>query len=137
DIPRPDPLRPARLRGLRAQDWLVHQEGGTLSAAEMGRALGITRQAVDKRRKHGRLIALDLGRRGFAYPAWPLGTTGTLTGLPTVLAELRDESPWGQAAFFLTSNVWLEGETPLAALRRGDVEPVLQAARLLGDQIAD
>lgn len=136
EIRRRAPLGPARVRGLRAQDWLLREEGGTLTAAQIGQALGITRQAVDKRRKQGALIGLDLGRRGFAYPAWQVGPTGTLSGLPAALAELRDETPWAKAAFFLTSNVWLDGETPLAALRRGETERVLNAARLLGDQIA-
>jgi hypothetical protein len=136
EVRRRDPLAPARLRGVRAQDWLLQAEGGTLTAVEIGRALGISRQAVDKRRKRGALIGLDLGRRGFAYPAWQVGPTGVLAGLPAVLAELGDDSAWGQAAFFLTTNVWLDGDTPLAALRRGESERVLQAARLLGDQVA-
>src|SRR5687767_5582058 len=50
EIRRRDPLAPARLRGLRAQDWLLREHGGTLSAAQMGQALGLSRQAVDKRR---------------------------------------------------------------------------------------
>jgi hypothetical protein len=131
-----DQLAQARVRGLRAQEWIMYQEGGMLSSAQMGQALGITRQAVDKRRKQGTLIGLDLGRRGFAYPAWQVEATGTLPGLADILSELADESPWGQTAFFLTSNVWLDGDTPLAALRRGAFEHVLNAARLLGDQIA-
>jgi len=136
EIRRRDPLAPARLRGLRAQDWLLQAEGGTLSGAELGQAIGITRQAVDKRRKRGALIGFELGRRGFAYPAWQVGSPGILTGLPAVLAELRNDSAWGQAAFFLTTNVWLDGDTPLAALRRGEIERVLGAARSLGDQVA-
>ena len=55
---------------------------GTFTATQIGQALGISRQAVDKRRKHGSLIGLDLGRRGFAYPAWQVGPRGTLDGLP-------------------------------------------------------
>lgn len=131
-----DPLTLPRIRGLRAQDWILQTEGGTLSGAQIGSALGITRQAVDKRRKQGTLIGLDLGRRGFAYPAWQISATGTLPGLTAVLAELADETPWGRAAFLLTSNVWLDGATPLAVLRRGEIEPVVNAARWFGDQTA-
>jgi hypothetical protein len=135
EIRRRDPLGPARVRGLRAQDWILRAEGGILTAEQIGQLLGITRQAVDKRRRQGTLIGLELGRRGFAYPAWQVGPTGTLAGLPGVLAELSGETPWGQAAFLLAANVWLDGETPLAALRRGETERVLNAARLLGDQV--
>ena len=136
EIRRHDPLGPARLRGLRAQDWILNAEGGTLSAVQIGDALRLSRQAVDKRRKQGTLIGLDLGRRGYAYPAWQVGPRGMLAGLPTVLAELRTESPWAQAAFFLTPNDWLDGETPLSSLRRGEIERVENAARYLGDHIA-
>jgi len=137
EVRRRDPLAPARLRGLRAQDWLLRQEGGTLSAVQIGEALGITRQAVDRRRQRGALIGLDLGRRGYAYPAWQIGPHGTPPGLPEVLAVLRDESSWGQAAFLLSRSVWLDGDTPLAALRRGDIQRVKEIASLLGDQVAD
>jgi hypothetical protein len=136
DLRAVDPLAPARIRGLRARDWLLREEGGIVSAAQAAQALGVTRQAVDKRRKRGTLIGLDLGRRGYAYPVWQIGPEGALPGLDAVLRELRDESPWGQAAFFLTTNVWLDGATPLAALRRGEVDRVLRAAELLGDQVA-
>lgn len=135
-VRRNDPLAPARLRGLRAQEWILNAEGGTLSATQIGAALHLSRQAVDKRRKQGLLIGLDLGRRGYAYPAWQAGPRGTLAGLPAVLAELRDESPWAQAAFFLSGNDWLDGETPLAVLRRGETDRVRRAARHVGDQIA-
>src|SRR5690606_41693050 len=59
----------ARLRGLRMRARLLAAEGGTLSSTEVADLLGITRQAVNKRRKAGRLIGLATGRRGYAYPA--------------------------------------------------------------------
>jgi biotin operon repressor len=135
DVRRIDPLAPARLRGLRVQEWVLSAEGGTLSAAQIGRALGISRQAVDKRRKHGHLIGIDTGRHGYAYPVWQVDSQGTLDGLSDVLAELHDESPWGQATFFLTASDWLDGDTPLAALRRGEIEHVVIAAHAMGEQI--
>jgi hypothetical protein len=127
-----DPLAPARLRGLRLQQELLTAEGGTSSAQAVADALGITRQAIDKRRKRGALIGLSLGRRGYAYPVWQIG----LDGLEAVLAELRDLDPWTQTAFMLAPNRWLAGETPLEVLRRGNRDAVLQAARLYGEQIA-
>jgi hypothetical protein len=131
-----DPLGPARLRGLRARDWLLRQEGGTLTAEQMAAALGISRQAVDKRRNRNALIGLNLGRRGFAYPVWQVGEVGVLDGLETVLTALGDEDSWSKAAFFLTKNVWLDGGTPLAVLRGGEIPRVVAAAEHLGDQVA-
>lgn len=129
-----DPLAPARLRGLRLrQEWL-QAEGGTLGVEEVGALLGISRQAVDKRRRTGTLLAIDTGRHGYRYPAWQFRETGgTLIGLEQVLAALRAHDPWMQIAFFLTPNTRLQGETPLHALRSGQLEAVLCAATMYGE----
>lgn len=132
DLRRRDPLAPARIRGVRAKRQLLEAEGGAVSGRELAQALGITRQAVDKRRLRNALIGIDLGKRGYAYPVWQVG----LAGLDTVLAELAEYDPWTQTLFMLSANPWLEGETPLAALRRGERDAVLAAARLYGEQTA-
>lgn len=103
-----------------------------VSGGELARSIGISRQAIDKRRLHGRLIGIDLGKRGYAYPVWQIG----LEGLAEVLAELDEFAPWTQALFMLSANSLLEGETPLARLRRGDLDEVVIAARLSGEQTA-
>lgn len=132
DLRRRDPLAPARLRGLRAKKQLLEAEGGVVSGRELADALGITRQAVDKRRLNGKLIGIDLGKRGYAYPVWQID----LDGLGAVLAELDELDPWTQALFMLSANSWLEGETPLDLLRRGQLDRVLEAAKLFGEQTA-
>jgi hypothetical protein len=78
------------------------------------------------------MIGLSFGRRGYAYPVWQ----ADLDGLEEVLAELRELSPWTQAEFMLAPNRWLAGASPLDALRNGDREGVLEAARHYGEQIA-
>lgn len=132
DLRRRDPLAPARLRGVRAKKQMLEAEGGVVSGREIAEALGITRQAVDKRRLHNTLIGINLGKRGYAYPVWQVG----LAGLDAVLAELADYDPWTQALFMLSANPWLEGAAPLASLRRGDRDAALAAARLYGEQTA-
>lgn len=127
-----DPLAPARLRGLAVQRRLLALEGGSVSSQQMAALLGISRQAIDKRRKRGTLIGLDLGRRGYVYPVWQVD----LPGLPEVLARLGGLSPWGQLGFFLATNAWLDDRSPLAALRAGDLDAVLRAADLHGDHVA-
>ncbi|HET8524145.1 MAG TPA: hypothetical protein VFL82_13000 [Thermomicrobiales bacterium] len=131
-----DPLASARLRGLRVKEWLLGQEGGCLTAPGMAKAIGITRQAVDHRRRQGQLIGLDFGRRGYCYPAWQVDERGMLGGLPDVLQALSDYDPWTQAIFILNDNVWLDGERPLDALRHGQVPRVVAAARQYGTQSA-
>jgi hypothetical protein len=131
-----DPLAEARLRGLEARTFLVSAEGGTITAGQVAARLGLSRQAVDKRRRVGRLIALHLGRRGYAYPAWQFDSRGVLPGLEAVLAELRVRDPWMQAAFFLSGDPRLDGAAPLDQLRRGNVEAVRRAASGYGEHSA-
>lgn len=127
-----DALAPARLHGLKVRERILSAEGGACSGAEMAATLGISRQAIDKRRRRGTLIGMSLGRRGYAYPSWQIG----LDGLETVLAELRGYDAWTLAAFMLTPNPWLDGESPLAGLRRGDQDRVADAARMYGEHVA-
>ena len=134
---REDPLAPARLRGLCATEQLLQQEGGTVSATDAASLLGISRQAVDKRRRAGRLLGLPLGRRGYAYPVWQCARGRALPGLEAVLAELDDRDPWMQIIFFLNPHSRLDDETPLAKLRHGDLESVKEVAGWYGEQVAD
>lgn len=128
-----DPLAAARVRGLRAKERLLQAEGGAVSAEEAGRLLQLTRQAVDKRRRVGRLLALSSGRRGYAYPAWQFQNHGLLPGLPEVLADLSRHDAWMQLAFFLQENPYLDGSVPLARLRLGDLAMVRRAAQAYGE----
>jgi hypothetical protein len=124
---------PGRLRGLEAPQDLLQAEGGVFTVEQAARSLGITRQAVDKRRRAGKLIGLYTGRRGYAYPAWQFGPNGVLPGLERVLSDLSVRGPWMQAAFFLSGDPRLDGATPLEKLRQGNLEAVRRAARGYGE----
>lgn len=128
-----DPLAAARLRGLEARRRLLESEGGTLPATAVAKLLGISRQAVNKRRRAGTLLAFPLGRRGFAYPLWQFEDGAAVAGLEEVLRELSGEDPWMQARFFLHHHPHLDGERPLDALRHGRREEVVTAARSYGE----
>lgn len=117
---------------MRVRKRLLEAEGGTCTAEQMAQLLDMTRQGVDKRRKRGTLIALNLGKRGYAYPTWQVG----LDGLDAVLTELQDFDPWTQVAYMLTPNALLDGDTPLDLLRLGEIDRVVGAASCYGDQIA-
>lgn len=129
-----DPLAMARLRGIEAKRRILSEDGGMLSAQKVGEALTISRQAVEKRRKAGRLIGVSLGRRGFGYPAWQLSERGTLPHLEAVLDALKEHDPWTKLVFFTSENAATEGKKPLGLLRSGGVEKVLAAARTYGEQ---
>ncbi len=128
-----DPLELARLRGQQARMALLSREGGTYTATEVARLLKISRQAVNKRRQAGRLLALPLGRHGFAYPAWQFTDTDVLPGFAEVLTRLADHDSWMQARFFVNANLRLGDARPLDEIRRGNIETVLKAADGYGE----
>jgi hypothetical protein len=128
-----DPLAAAKVRGLRAREQLLHAEGGTWDAAQAAEHLHLTRQGVNRRRRMGTLLALDVGRLGYRYPAWQFTRAGTLRGWEGILTALREHDPWMQLSFMLGPNPRLDGETPLAALRAGRHEDVETAAQAFGD----
>jgi hypothetical protein len=133
-----DPLAAARLRGIEARGKLLEQEGGAVSAEELGLMLGgITPQAVNKRRKAGRLLGLPVGESRYRYPVWQVEGGNVLAGFEEVLKVFGVEDPWMRAAFFLGGNARLGGERPLDELRRGNVEAVKRAASAHGEQLAD
>jgi hypothetical protein len=129
-----DPLVEARLRGIRNRADLIEAEGGAFSASQVAALLGITRQAVDKRRRTGRLLALQLGARGYRYPSWQFDDTGALFGLGEVLQAMAVQSPWMRASWFLTPNPSLDGMRPIDALRAGEGAAVRRAASMFGEQ---
>jgi hypothetical protein len=129
-----DPLAMARLRGIEAKRRVLTEDGGMLSAEKAGEILTMSRQAVEKRRKAGRLIGVSLGRRGFGYPAWQFTERGTLPHLDDVLNVLKEHDAWTKLVFLTTQNAALNGMRPIDALRSGDVEEVLASARTYGEE---
>ena len=63
-----DPLGPGLARNVAHRQTLLALAGGALSADEAGRIIGITRQAIDKRRRAGALLAVREGS-DWRYPA--------------------------------------------------------------------
>ncbi|HEX2987500.1 MAG TPA: hypothetical protein VHS06_04945 [Chloroflexota bacterium] len=128
-----DPLAAARLRGIQARNELLTAEGGVLGVGEVAELLGITRQAVDKRRRNGTLLGLAKGQSKYAYPAWQFAGHRVLPGFEEVLACFKVEDPWTRAGFFLSGNALLNGQRPLDVLRQGHIDQVCRAAGAFGE----
>ncbi len=128
-----DPLAQARLRGLTESRALLHTEGEPFTAQAAATHLSISRQAVVKRMHAGRLLAIDVGRHGLAYPCWQFTRDGVLAGLEETLAALSPHDPWMRLAFFLGENDRLHGRRPLDMLREGRTDAVIVAARHYGE----
>lgn len=125
----------ARLRGIRRKREMLEAEGGSVGTAEAAEMLGgISKQAVDKRRERGRILALPRGG-GYAFPLWQFdeGTRdGLVFGLARVLGSFSVEDPWMRAEFLLAPSARLGGKRPLDALKDGEVEAAAAAASSYG-----
>jgi hypothetical protein len=129
-----DPLANARLRWIVHRRRLAHAEGRPLPTREVEALLGISRQAVAKARADGRLVGLPSGSGQYVYPSWQFGESGVLPGLREVRRALRDgDDPWSFTAFMVSPNARLDDETPLAVLRRGELNDVRRAAEAHGE----
>jgi hypothetical protein len=129
-----DPLLAAKMRGLKRKRNMLDVAGGALSSQEVADVLGISRQAVDKRRASNQLLALTQGRRGYSYPRFQFEEGRTIKGLQEVLEQLKSLDPWMQMVFFTSPNERLGGKTPIDSLHRGLVNEVAEAATGYGEQ---
>lgn len=133
---RGDAFAAAKARGGQMRRELLESDGGTLSAEEVGRLLGLTRQAVDKRRKAGRLLAVEEGG-SWRYPAWQVHDGAILPHLEAVLDGFGPASAIERVQFFVRGVDALGGKRPLDLLRRGQrVKDVLRLAELYLSQSA-
>lgn len=120
-----DAIRRGRPRWLE----IVRSEGGVVTAQQMATLLGISRQAVDKRRRLGTLLAFQDTGRAYLYPAWQVRDGSPLPGLERVLAILREgeHDPTSQFIFFLSPDVVPDDARPLDLLREGHQEAIIRA----------
>jgi hypothetical protein len=96
--------------------------------------LGISRQAVDKRRSSNQLLALTQGKRGYSYPSFQFDDGRTIPGLEEVLGQLKSLDPWMQMVFFTNPHERLGGKTPIERLQKGSIEDVKSVAVEYGEQ---
>jgi hypothetical protein len=129
-----DSVVAAKLRGLKLRQQMLETSGGTLTSEQVAKVLGISRQAVDKRRSSNQLLALTQGRRGYSYPSFQFDEGKTLKGLEEVLGKLSALDPWMQLNFFTTAHERLGGKTPIKALQDGLLEGVSRVAGGYGEQ---
>jgi Protein of unknown function (DUF2384) len=106
---------------------------GSLTASQVADLLGTTRQTPHDRVKGGTLLAV-LDRGVWRFPAWqfdPEGPDGVVEGLPEVLQALK-VSPLAKASWLVRPNQYLEGRTPLEAVKEGQIEAVRSAVETVG-----
>src|ERR1035438_7537868 len=103
DLSAVDPFLEAMARGAAIKRELLTGGGGGLTSSQVASALGITRQAVDKRRSRRALLAVPNGSGEYVYPACQFTSDGVINGLEEVLRAFQMQSPWTQLSVLLAS----------------------------------
>ena len=133
---RDDPqsaLARALNRGMAKREELKREEGGSLSAEQAARRLGMSKTAVIDRYRKGVLLGWRESRqKAIRFPVWQFGDDKTvLRGLEEVLRVLNavdSLDDWGRIGFFLSPRASRGGKRPLDLLREGRIEEVRQMA---------
>jgi hypothetical protein len=113
-----DPLAPLIARNAEHRLDLLERCGGTLTGEQAGQLIGISRQAVDKRRRSGSLIGVRQSGN-WQYPRCQFDEERheVIAGLPKLLEAMSASNPWVVLDFLLAPDQTLGGRTPLEALR--------------------
>ena len=125
----------ARKAGAWRRGELLVEHGGTCSAEQAARRLGLSKPAVLERAENGRLLGLRvLKQNAVRFPVFQFAANDEtlIPGLDEVLDVLRAEpslDAWAKCNFLLSPRDSLKGEAPLSLLRRGQVKKVVALAR--------
>jgi hypothetical protein len=103
------------------------------TAPQVAKILGTSRQTPHDRANSQTLLAIkDNGK--LLFPAWqfdPTGPDGVVDGLPQVLKALA-LSDYAKLNWLTRPNPYLEGLTPVEALKQGKCDHVIQEAQAVG-----
>ncbi len=96
---------------------------------------GVSYQTISNWRRRGAIIAIPRGARRYGFPACQFLADRVVPGLDRVLVASFLRDPWAQLGMLLTPAATLEGQTPLEALRAGEVEAAVAVARDAGNPL--
>ena len=127
-----DKLAKAMARGLSVREKMAAEEGGSMSADETARFLGMTKQSVLNMYHAGKALAWRTEKQGAVrFPVWQFMGDRRLPGLEAVLVKLNAGDvldDWGKIGFFLQTHSLLDDRRPLDLLRDNKLDLVLKAA---------
>ena len=121
-----DPLAPAVARSLEHRKVLLGLAGPMMSSTQVAELLGLSRQAVDKRRAASRLFAFRMGS-DWQYPAFQFDHGTVLPDLERVIASQEGADAWVVLDILLANDSALGGRSLLDALRQRDGQAVERA----------
>jgi hypothetical protein len=137
DMGSPDELADRLLAALPGPGpW--RELGPCYSSKGVGIALGgVSRQAVEERRRRRTILALRTADGVWVYPAFQLDARNqVLRGLPAVLQALEGSlDDWTIASLLLRPQPLLDGRSFIEALRAGDAAAVVAVATAAGERL--
>ncbi len=105
----------------------------SLTAVQVAQLLGTSRQTPHDRVSSRTLLAIrDNGK--LCFPSWqfdPAGSDSVIEGLPAILKAL-EISDYAKLNWLTRINPYLDGQTPIQALKAGQKERVLAEASAVG-----
>jgi len=134
DLSAVDPFVEAIARGAAVKRELLMDAGGGLTPSQVAKVLGLTRQAVDKRRIRRTLLAVPTGSGEYVYPACQFVPEGVLPGVQEVMHAFQVRNPWTQLSALLAPAPALRGKTILEALQSGETERAIAVAASFAEQ---
>jgi hypothetical protein len=124
-------------RGILVQEQLRDAAGGFRSTTWVADHLQVSRQSVDKRRRDGKLLALDTPA-GYAFPACQFTAAGTVPGLEDALDAMQGGGFWETLAGLVTPSPALDGRSIVTALQAArtpaDRQRVIAIARAYANE---
>jgi hypothetical protein len=126
-------LANALARGVSVRERMAAEEGGSMSADEAARYLGMTKQSVLNLYHAGKVLGWRTEKQGsIRFPIWQFVEHRRLRGLEKVLARLNENAvldDWGKVGFFLQSHALLGNRRPLDLLRENQLDMVLKTVQ--------
>ena len=119
-------LEAAQRRGELLLTQLV-ATGQLVPSGALTKALGITRQALNKAVQARRIFALERGGENY-YPAFYADPALERRRVEIIAKRLGDASGWDKWLFFTTPKASLGRRTPVLAMIKGEYDRVLRAA---------
>ncbi len=121
------------LEGVRRFNEMIERAGGGYTAVEVADLLGISPQAVGKKRKRKQLLAVRRGEHAI-YPVWQFNGNEVVTGLKELLEELEGLSTVMKTQFLLGTDSEYQMSRIEYLKSNGLDENLRRKARQLGAQ---
>ncbi len=130
------PRARALLRGREIAEQDLWESGGSYTLEEVRRLLhGVSRQAVEKRVREGRLLAIVGQNSRRFYPVAQFNDDGSVVeGLRAVQDAMATRNGYAVLNFLVNPDPRLGHRKPLDLLKQGEIERVVEAAARIGEQ---